>query len=88
MNSPLLPDPAATAVQTVLSLNQKAVSNLQNAITRIEAALTKTRAADNTTLLTQAEIIASANGRLDTEAAFLQSLKAAVNVAAPGTYTN
>ncbi len=86
MNTPLLPDSATTAVGTILGINQRIASNLQNAITRIENALTKTRGADNTTLLTQDQILAAANGRLGTELAFLQSLKAAVNVVMPGTY--
>ena len=66
--------------------NGQALAAIKNAIARLNTTLTNSLSDDGKTPLTQAQIVAGANGKLDTLPQFIAALKAAVNIAAPGTY--
>lgn len=86
MTNTLLPSVAEDAVGTVDSINKQLLISVKNKISRLDRVLTSSVAADNKTKLSQAEIIAAANGRLDNLPAALAALKSAVNMFAAGTY--
>ncbi|XHR27556.1 MAG: hypothetical protein ACFUZC_16620 [Chthoniobacteraceae bacterium] len=84
--STLLPTAADTAVSNIKVINKTLIPFLTNNITRLDNALNKSVGDDKQTIAA-ADIIAAAGGDLDTLAAFITALKAAVNIAVPGTYT-
>ena len=81
-----MPTATEKAVANIFNLNSRAILSLKSKIKRIDRVMTQT-VGDDGNKLTQAQIIAAAGGRLDNFPTFYAALQAAVNSAAPGTYT-
>lgn len=86
MASQLIQTKQDAAVASIQGLNNRAVISINSIVAQLDRVLNKTMG-DNKTLLTEAEIISAAGGKLDAQADFIAALKAAVNIAQPGTYT-
>jgi len=85
MNNQLVQNTAEQAVVSILVLNKRILDLINNNLSQLDRVLTKTMG-DNKTLLTADQIVAASGGKLDQQQAFIAALKAAVNVAVPGTY--